>query len=205
MEANSSPSQLWIGLRTDTELPNDLDQSSCLSPKIVQNIIRDYIPNAPSLCPTPWDQYCMNPQIRYVIENFLKRHPLFSIMHQLCIDHAIELMTTWYTYDSWQDPSKVITNRDLNDDEWNAYLATMISKRYKLSFHVENYNGQKCYHILGPRDTMMALFGWNAIVSDKNLNPPICLRSKISVECDDFIKMFEVTKKAEELSLATQS
>ena len=198
MQVNSSPSQLWIGLRTTTELPSDLDAESCLSPNIVNKVQRDY---TPGVVPTPW---LIDPNLIDSIQSFLKRHPLFSIMHQACIDHAIELMTTWYAFENGNITTTVTVNENSTKEEWEAYLSTMTPRRYKLSFQIEHKNGQRCYNILGPRDTMMALFGWNATISDKNLTPPICLRSKLSLGCDEFIRMFEVTKKAEYFSQPTQ-
>ena len=90
---------------------------------------------------------------------------------------------------------------DFAVESWAEYFETSNQARhleiatphYRMYFFVNSKPG--CYSVIGQRDMMLALFGWNAKISDKPV--PINLKYKVELTRDSFLRVHAAVDYAE--------
>ena len=194
----------WIGVCQKNEMVDDTC-NSCLSydvrDELTQRIREQGSVAAPSVTKSsPW--MSMPEDMGNVITNFLTRHPLLAIMFKQGIEHAKEILCAWCATEE-TDYSKAPAKDDYTQKYWNDYFtiieATHARKLetptlwYNMHFYVDEET--KCYYVIGPRDTMTALFGWHAKISDAQLD--IDLKSKVALSYEDFLRVHTAVDYAE--------
>ena len=194
----------WIGVCQKNEMAEDT-WNSCLSYDVREELthrIRDQgLVAAPGVTKSsPW--MSMPEDMGNVITKFLTRHPLLTIMFKQGIEHAKEILCAWYaTEDIYY--TKAPAKDDYTKTSWNEYFASIdvthvraletATEWYNMHFYADEKT--QCYYVIGPRDTMTALFGWHAKISDAQLN--IDLKSKVALSYEDFIRVHIAVDYAE--------
>lgn len=187
--------QSWVGLYKKDE-SIDVDCKSCLSTGIQTEI-------AKALRATG----TLSTELDITISRFLVEHPLLSLIHQRSVQHAKEILCVWYSnpHPAYANPP----NEDDDETTWDDYFQSsksvciieldnkegIPSKRYKLLFRREKNAGNASYYVIGPRDTMLALFGWHSKISDEGLD--IDMKFKIELDRVSFLRFHVVIDEAE--------
>lgn len=206
--------RVWIGVSTASEVV-EVYNPSCLSPNVV-----DEIKQALHGCTCDLKGHFLRTKstLGLAIETYLKDNPLFSLMHGQSLDHAIELLCRWYadeTNPTTTAPDELPKDEptaqkwvDYFEDSSKAFRSIVIgtvvrttppSVKFKLTFEV----GNKEYKVIGPRDLMIALFGWNASIYNDTLSVSAKktyvtnLAYEMIMARDEFLKVFHLVNLAE--------
>ena len=142
----------------------------------------------------------IHPYMGTTIDSYLKNHPLIAFVHTQGIKEAKDILCAWYATENITPQSAPVSG-SFDNLSWNNYFDNYNQVRklgiptphYKMHFYVNDEN--KCYSVTGPRDTMLALFGWNAKISDEALD--IDLKYKVDLDYDSFLKVHIAVDYAE--------
>lgn len=194
----------WVGVRKQGEAVDD-NCKSCLSDglldELTEMVRQDGLVAVPGVVQaTPWMH--MPEDMGSVITDFLTQHPLLAMMFTQGIEHGKEILCAWCATEG-TDYAKAPTKDDYTEKSWNDYFTSIEAtharklevptKWYSMHFYVDDET--KCYYVIGPRDTMTALFGWHAKISDAQLN--IDLKSKVALSYEDFLRVHTAVDYAE--------
>lgn len=189
---------VWIGVYKDGEVTN-ADCKSCLSDGVRADLTAS-IPTTP-VPSVPW--LYIPDEMNLRITEFLTQHPMFAFMHAQHLEGAKHILCTWCLTEGG-DYSGAPGEDNYTKKDWNTYFEEeeqitkviklgVASPIYKMTFEVDEV--QKCYYVIGPRDTMTALFGWHAKISDALVN--IDLTCKVDLSRNSFLHVHKAVDYAE--------
>lgn len=180
----------WVGVyKRDEMCP--MEGGSCLSDGVQEDLQR-------ALGVESVENAAVIEDISGKITQFLTLHPSLSLIHAQSVKEATEILHAWYgPRHSLRQPTPT---DESTDDEWSEYFGgalkvqqeRMLSPRYSMLFQRKDGN----YSVVGPRDTMLALFGWNATISDDK-SVPINLKYKVELDRMSFLRVHHAVDVAE--------
>jgi len=189
----------WVGIaKQDEEI--DPSCNSCLS-QGVQDELKAVLPtSAPPSVQQGIGPWMGMPQaMGNAISKFLAQHPLLALMHEQGVDDAKEILCAWH---ATEGADYTGAPADFNKESWNTYLNSLATHIRSLNMKTEHYHmyfyvdsEYECYYVIGPRDTMIALFGWHAKNSDAAVD--IDLKYKVGLTRESFLRVHAAVDYAE--------
>ena len=201
----------WIGVYQKDEIPA-VDWESCLSRGVHDELTADIqrgggTGTTPGILPGPAPWTRMSVEMGETIATYLTQHPLIALIHKSSIDHAKEILCAWCATKAIEYPNAPPED-DMTHAAWVEYYSQKNSERsrttnvfklgipsvhYKMIFNVDEK--LKCFYVIGPRDTMLALFGWHAKISDEVVG--IDLKFKVELDRNSFLRVHTAVDYAE--------